>query len=106
MKIIDYIEDNFPTYALCYVVNGDASGIDTEDQEACDAWSARLEAQLRRDYPDAVDITLLFEDGDGDEFTPCPAFGLACGTVKCAYAVFVENDDPRKAFALPWEEEE
>ena len=33
MKIIDYIEDNFPTYALSYLFNGDASGIEDEDKE-------------------------------------------------------------------------
>lgn len=105
MKIIDYIEDNFPDYALSYAVNGDASGIETEDVEACDEWLARMEAKLRKDYPDAVAIELLFEDGEGS-FVHCPAFGLACTAVQCAVAVFVDNEDTRDKLALPWEEEE
>lgn len=106
MKIIDYIEDNFPNYALSYVVNGDASGIEQEDVEACDEWIERLTAKLRKDYPDAVAIELLFEDGEGNEFTRHPAFGLACGTTQCALAVFVENEDTRPKLALPWEDED
>lgn len=105
MKIIDYIEDNFPDYALSYAVNGDASGIEPEDVEACDAWLSGCEERLRKLYPDALAIELLFEDGEGS-FVRCPAFGLACNAVQCAVAVFVDNEDTRDKLALPWEEEE
>ena len=104
MKLIDYTEANFPTYALSYVVNSDSSGIEPRDVAACDEWLNSQMTRLRRDYPEAVDIFTCFEDGEGDEFTPYPAFGLACSTVRCALCIFVDNDDTRPRIALPWEE--
>ena len=50
-------------------------------------------------------MELLFEDGEGDCFNSSPAFGLACATLQCAFAVWVPNEDEREAIRLPWEPE-
>ena len=104
MKIIDYIEDDCPTWALSYLVNGDASGLDDGEAEQVDEWLNGLTEKLKKQYPDCQ-IEFLREDGEGDCFTPYPAFGLACSTVKCAVAVFADNEHPRESLALPWEDE-
>lgn len=104
MKIIDYIEDDCPTWALSYLVNGDASGLEDGEAEQVDEWVKENTERLQAKYPGAS-IELLFDDGEGDEFNPSPAFGLACATVQCAFAVWVDNDDEREAIRLPWEPE-
>jgi len=103
MKTIDYIEDKVPTYALSYLVNGDASGMETSDIEACDAWFDSHTEKLKKQYPGAS-IQFLYDDNDECAFTHNPAFGLACATVTCVHAVWVNNDDPRESIALPWED--
>ena len=104
MKIIDYIEDNCPDYVLSYIVNGDASGIEDEDKENCDAWLAGLAKEMARDYP-GLSTDLVFDDEAEPSFRPYPAFGLACNCVPCAFVVWAENDHAMEKMALPWEEE-
>lgn len=104
MKIIDYIEDHCPDYALSYLVNGDASGIEDDDVANCDEWLKSLADKMARDYP-GLDTDLVFDDNAEPSFRRYPAFGLACNCVPCAFVVWAENDSPLKAIALPWEEE-
>ena len=106
MKTIDYIEDDCPTYALPYLVNGDSSGMDDSDVEACDEWTREITERLQSQYP-GTSVVFLTDDSEGaeDEFNPHPAFGLACSTVPCVFAVWVDNEDPREAMRLPWEPE-
>lgn len=103
MKIIDYIEDNIPDYALSYLVNGDASGITDEDKANCDEWLESTTERLQKQYPGlAVDFVL----SDNEPcFRPFPAFGLACNCIEGAIVVWAENEHPLQAIALPWEEE-
>lgn len=105
MKIIDYVEDNIPEYALSYLVNGDASGIDDEDQANCDEWLKSITEKLQKQYP-GLGVDLVISDNDEGSFRPYPAFGLACNCVQGAVVVWAENEHPAQAFRLPWEEEE
>jgi hypothetical protein len=104
MKIIDYIEDNCPDYALSYLVNGDASGMEDEDVANCDEWLKSFSEKMARDYP-GLKTDLVFDDNAEPSFYRYPAFGLACNCVPCAFIAWAENDSPLKAIALPWEEE-
>ncbi len=109
MKTINYISDDVPTYALPYLVNGDASDMEDNDIAACDAWFDECIAKLQSDYPGAS-IQFHAADGDkygphGNEFHRNPAFGLATSTLECVFAVWVSNEDPRPALPLPWEPE-
>jgi hypothetical protein len=102
MKLINYIEDKFPTYALSYVINGDASGMEDEDIANCDEWYARLTESLKESHPDAR-IEFLYDDQDeSGSFTPYPAFGLACDTVDCVIAAYVSNESDMEEMELPW----
>ena len=105
MKIIDYIEDSVPEYALSYLVNGDASGMEDADVAACDEWFKSCTDKLHRDYP-GLAVDLLLSDNHEGSFTRSPAFGLACNCVDGAVVVWAENEHPLQRIALPWEEEE
>ena len=104
MKIIDYIEDNIPDYALSYLINGDASGISDEDKENCDEWLKGCTDKLARDYPGLTTDLVLNDDEEGS-FYWNPAFGKACNCISGAVVVWAENDYPMEDIPLPWEEE-
>ena len=102
MKIIKYIEDSIPAYALPYLVNGDLSGLDQSEVETIDAWHDSCRANLQAAHPGAT-VDLVLRDGCEGSFTHRPAFGLACGCVPGALVVMVENDAPGDSMPLPWE---
>jgi hypothetical protein len=109
MKIIDYIKDNCPCYALSYLVNGDASGLEEEDIKAIDAWEEECRKKLEDLYPEASIIFDLQYSAE-PSFTRHPAFGLACDTAPCAFIAFVPNDfdfDSRKMvpISFSWDDE-
>ena len=103
MKIIDYIEDKIPTWALSYLVKGDASGLEDGEAEEIDAWLAYCQGRLKRAYPRAV-ITLEISDAE-PSFTRSPAFGLACDCVPGAVAAWLPKQNRTfKKYPLPWDE--
>lgn len=68
--------ENVPQWAASYLVNGDASGLETYDKSLVDEWTGKLRAE---------GLELLAPvDGSENEFCSAPAFGLACGTVDFA----------------------
>ena len=107
MKIIDYITDDCPDYALSYLVNGDSSGIEDSDQEAADQWVKECEERLIDLYPGC---TVTFDTKDEEpSFTRHPAFGLSCNTVPCAFIALVPDDYDFGSYVelgSPWEDED
>jgi hypothetical protein len=101
MKIVDYITDKCPDYALSYLVNCDASGIDESDKIAADQWADDCRGRLEKLYPEAV-ITLDFRPDDEGGFVHSPAFGLPCNAVDCAWLAMVPNDSPLPEFGFSW----
>jgi len=68
--------ENVPQWAVGYLVNGDASGLETYDKTLVDEWTEKLKAE---------GLELLAPiDGSENEFCMWPAFGKACGTVDFA----------------------
>lgn len=68
-----------PTWALCYLANSDASGLDAEDKKTVDEWVERTRNGGRID---------VCPPSDGEPyFTPYPAFGLACDVEDCDVVV-------------------
>lgn len=104
MKMIDYVQDNVPAYALSYLVNGDASGMEDEDQANADAWMEYCQNKMAKDYP-GLACNLIVSDAE-PSFVHHPAFGLACEAVWACFVVWADNDHPLQAIALPWEDEE
>lgn len=72
---IEHIDSiKLPTWALCYIVNNDSSGISDEDQEQVDEW-------IKETFPDH--IGLIFDQSEeGEFFTHSPPFGLACNCIQ------------------------
>ena len=77
MKTIETYEEYVPTWALCYIVNGDGNDdFSDEDQEQVDVWMTEHEQAAA-----ALGAHVVYEfTGETDEFTRRPAFGLACST--------------------------
>lgn len=69
-------EENFPTWALCALFNGDLSGLSDEDIELFETWE---ESWLCEADGDNISFDVL--EGSENEFCANPAFGLACETV-------------------------
>lgn len=64
-----------PTWALCYLVNSDDSGLDAEDRKTVDEWVERTR------NGGSIDVC---PPSDGEPyFTSCPAFGTACDVEDC-----------------------
>lgn len=74
--VLETIED-VPDYALSYLVNGDASGLEGEDQADIDGWFDYFQA-----IADKRGGHVIISPSDEEpSFTHNPAFGLACDTV-------------------------
>ena len=69
--------EKVPTYALCYIINGDVDGITDEDAQAIDQWLEEWK----------IDIVSPVTDKDGEwhpYFSAYPVFGrLATEVVDC-----------------------
>lgn len=74
--VLETIED-VPDYALSYLVNGDTSGLEDQDQATIDGWMTQFYDIAERRRGDVI----ISPGDDGHGFTHYPAFGLACNTV-------------------------
>lgn len=61
-----------PTWALCYVFNGDATGLTDDEIQMIDAW-------LNDNQLDVV----CEDEGASEYFTTCPSFGLPTTVIDC-----------------------
>jgi len=67
-----------PSWALCYLVNGDASGLEESDIKAVDKWYQQFIDQADEIKGGHV----IFSPGDNEEyFTRSPEFGLDCSCI-------------------------
>ena len=71
MNLDDYTVERVPSYAVCYLVNADSTGLEDEDIEAIDGW---VDMMLEEGY----DMTVFDFMEEEPHFTSRPAFGLAC----------------------------
>ena len=76
LELLDY-GDNFPQWALCYVVNNDPSGLSDEDIASVDQWLAKKSDALDLDGEEFSH----FSFGDDTGFYHYPLFGLGCDCV-------------------------
>lgn len=61
--------EKIPTWSLCYLVNGDASGLTDEELQTIDRWYKDMGVQV---------VSPVMDDGCSLQpyFSHCPAFGL------------------------------
>lgn len=65
-----------PSWALCYLINGDDSALDAEDKKLVDDWVERMREGGR------IDVCCP-EEGGEEYFCRHPAFGLPCNVEDC-----------------------
>lgn len=68
-----------PSYALPYLINGDASGLCEEDKNIIDKW---LDAWVIRAEKLGGGL-VISPTGQEEEFSHYPEFGLPCGYIEC-----------------------
>jgi hypothetical protein len=68
-----------PSYALPYLINGDASGLAEVDKEIIDRWVKKYVALSRTDGTDII-ISVV---GEYEHFSKYPEFGLPCSITEC-----------------------
>lgn len=79
--------EKIPTWSLCYLVNGDASGLTDEEIRMIDTWLNDWEVQ----------IVSPVADGEGNAqpyFSHRPLFGLPTEVEDCD--ILFTNDNPAK----------
>ena len=91
MTLVDYTLEDVPEWALSYLVNSDASGLEDEEIAEVDAWYAERRAYLDSKYPDAH-VVFDIKDDDEPSFNNSPAIGLPCNTVRCAFVVLLPDE--------------
>lgn len=68
--------EKFPTWALCYLYNADATNLNDDEVEMVDNFMATM-----HELSNGRGVSYEVEDIDNPYFTTCPAFGLACDVV-------------------------
>lgn len=79
--------EKIPTWSLCYLINGDVSGLTDEEIRMIDTWLNDWEVQ----------IVSPVTDGEGNAqpyFSHCPLFGLPTEVEDCD--ILFTNDNPIK----------
>lgn len=74
--------ERIPTWALCYLINSDPSGLNEEDFEMIDKWCNENNI--------SVVCTASDKEGESEEsyFTHYPAFGLPTDVVDCNVIIY------------------
>lgn len=87
-----YVEE-IPTWALCYIINGDPSGLSDDDVALIDGFYERYEKQ-------GLHICIVSpHDDEYGSFSAFPAFGLATDVIECdilCERIKTDTDDCRK----------
>ena len=77
--------ERIPTWSLCYLINGDASGLTEEETGIVDAWVCNWQVQI------VAPVTA--DDGDIEPyFSKYPLFGLPAEVADCD--ILYINDTP------------
>lgn len=76
MKHKEVIKMEIPEWALCYLVNGDSTGLSDEDTKMVQDWE--------RDNH-VYEVEPLEEEGS---FSRYPEFGKACNVVECNVFIY------------------
>lgn len=69
--------ESMPIWSLCYIINGDPSGLSDDDIAQIDAFYESYKKQ-------GLHICIVSpHDGDDGSFSYFPAFGLGCDVIDC-----------------------
>lgn len=78
---MEFMTEPIPTWALCYLINGDSTRLTESDIALIDTWYADNRVQT---------ITIVTENEDNcyPYFSHFPAFGLATEVVDCVVMIY------------------
>ena len=93
MKTVYKESVNIPDYAMCYLVNGDSSGLNDDDITLIDTWINVYYAKAEK-LQGHLNIVQL-NDNDSGSFDSFPPFGLACNTFECELIILSDNKQAR-----------
>jgi len=87
--ISEYNELPIPTWALCYLVNADASGLEDGEQEMVDKYMEQFYKEAKEKGGHVIFSPEADENGENKEsyFTWNPEFGLACDVEDCTVLI-------------------
>jgi hypothetical protein len=77
-----------PSYALCYLCNGDRSGLDQTDISRIDGWIGSWDNVATSNGGQV----LISPTGDSEVYSNYPEFGLPCMVTECDITVLVPED--------------
>lgn len=83
--------DNFPCWALSYLINGDSSGLELGESQKVDSW---CENQVKFNTNPEKVLSHFHWDVESDitdSFTRNPAFGLACNCTQINLVIFYKD---------------
>ena len=78
---MEYSIERIPTWALCYLINSDPSGLNEEDIKMIDKWCKE----------NGISVLSTASDQEGESepyFTHYPAFGLPTDVVDCNVSIY------------------
>lgn len=79
--------EKIPTWSLCYIINGDATGLTDEEIRMIDNWLNDWQVQTVSPITDEEGNTQPY-------FSHCPLFGLPADVEDCD--IIFTNDNPSK----------
>ena len=83
MKRFETIE-KIPTWALCYIINGDPTGLSDEDIKMVDGFMQKWQVEI---------VSPLSQDGNAS-FSHYPAFGLPAEVEECKVIYHTQQTKP------------
>jgi hypothetical protein len=84
MKILKKHNVKLPTYSLPYLINGDDSGLSSEDKTDIDVFMNKFYQDFK---PVNCDAIIDYDSESESYFTWSPAFGLACDVFDCTILI-------------------
>jgi hypothetical protein len=81
--VAEYTKLKIPSYALSYLVNDDASGLEEKDIAATDAYMQQYYEEAKK-----AGGHVIFSPSDQEPyFTHTPEYGLPCDVVECTVLI-------------------
>ena len=83
MKLVETYEAKIPVWAMSYLIDGDASGLEGFEKKQVDGFMKTYEAMGI--------VTVGYNENEEPFFCSHPAFGLACAVLDCDINVYARE---------------